>query len=315
MMQEWFNWQPWKGCGVVRLPRVRISLIPPKLRTFMIKRDGKIIRNLNYPQTNNLLAKDTLKIIENKQYTTSTGKVIDLSKEIDFSIKNTLLYNNNTAPYKTNTESITFEVVNETATQSALRLLNAGKENIVILNFASAINPGGGFLMGAVAQEEDLARRSGLYACLKSKPAFYNANNLCDKEQEFYYTNNILYSPNVPFFRDEKYELLEEPYTLSVISAPAPNVSLMSEINESLIFQTLHTRATQILQIAAEHNHKNIILGAWGCGAFGNSAKMVASIFDLLLKTVTPHFEHVCFAVYDKRPDEPIFKTFKNIIV
>lgn len=280
----------------------------------MIKRNGEIIRNLNYPKTNNILAKDTLQIIENKQYIAPSSKIVDLSKEIDFSIKNTLLYNNNTVPYTTNTESIVFEVVNETATQAAVRLLNSGKSNIAILNFASAITPGGGFLMGAIAQEEDLARRSGLYACLKSKPAFYNANNSCDKGQEFYYTNNIIYSPNVPFFRDEKYKLLEEPYTLSVISAPAPNVTLMSNEQESLIFKTLHTRATQILQIAAEQGHKNLILGAWGCGAFGNSAKMVASIFDLLLRIEKPHFEHVCFAVYDKRSDEPIFKTFKKII-
>jgi uncharacterized protein (TIGR02452 family) len=46
-----------------------------------------------------------------------------------------------------------------------------------------------------VAQEEDLARCSGLYSCLQSKPLYYNANILKD---DSLYTDGMIYSPNVP---------------------------------------------------------------------------------------------------------------------
>src|SRR5262249_31953931 len=111
-------------------------------------------------------------------------------------------------------------VTPETTAQAGRRLVNEGAKRVVALNFASAKNPGGGFLGGAKAQEEDLARCSALYATHLTHRDYYDATRA---PPPLLYTDHIIYSPDVPFFRDEKLDLLEEPFSLSIITAPAPN--------------------------------------------------------------------------------------------
>ena len=273
----------------------------------MIKRDGVAVMNAR--TKNVMVAKETLGIVSQGNYKSPNGTLIDLAEAITTSINGTILYKD--TPHSSNIASTaTIEVVNETTALSAKRLLDLGKEDIVALNFASARNQGGGFLAGAIAQEEDLCRCSGLYSCLKRKPVFYNENILCE---DTFYTDNMIYSPEVPFFRDQYNNLLEQPYKFSIISAPAPNVRAMTIVDEKYLRQVLYNRALKILRIARAHQHKVLILGAWGCGAFGNDAEMVANVFLDALVAV-PAFEHVCFAVYDSRPDQILFETFRNTI-
>ncbi|HBR75644.1 MAG TPA: TIGR02452 family protein, partial [Cyanobacteria bacterium UBA11159] len=60
-----------------------------------------------------------------------------------------------------------FEVRNETTLMGGERIALTQKfKKIGVLNFASAKNPGGGFLRGTQAQEESLARSSALYKSL-----------------------------------------------------------------------------------------------------------------------------------------------------
>jgi uncharacterized protein (TIGR02452 family) len=269
---------------------------------------------MNARTKNVSIAKETLQIIKDKQYTNLNGKVIDLSNALDFSISNTIYYPAEYTTYNIPTTKVSInknpiiEVTNETTACAAVRLGLEGKKDIAALNFASARNVGGGFLAGALAQEEDLTRCSGLYACIRSKPMFYNTNILCDNS---YYTDGIVYSPQVPFFRNEHNLFLEEPYNLSIISAPAPNVSSMEEVDEEKLIDTLFYRVKKILNIAVENGHKNIILGAWGCGAFGNDPIIVSEVFMTGLKDL-PYFEHVCFAVYDTSPEQIKYNTFKD---
>lgn len=271
----------------------------------MIKRAG--VEVMNARTKNVAVAKETLAILKKKNYTTLSGKVVDISAALDSAVDGTILYHERpTVPQFTCETKI--EVTNETTAAAGARLVAEGKD-VVVLNFASARNQGGGFLSGAMAQEEELCRASGLYACLKKKPVFYNENILKD---DTLYTDNVIYSPNVPFFRDVHLLFLEEPFTLSVITAPAPNVRAMTEPDEEIIYKTIRNRAQKVLEIAAKHGHKNIVLGAWGCGAFGNDPNMVANIFMDLLKEM-PIFEHVCFAVYDTREPPVLYETFKEV--
>ena len=81
------------------------------------------------------------------------------------------------------------------------------KPDVCCLNFASAKNPGGGFLKGSQAQEESLARASGLYSCLLKAPKYYNENG--KNRKQGLYQDLVIYSPDVPVFRDDNDQLIE----------------------------------------------------------------------------------------------------------
>lgn len=287
----------------------------------MIKKNGEeiivktdsILNSFKFDRKNKnvLIAKETLEICFNKQYTFNNN-IVNIAKSLEAAIDKSVHYLSD-LEFEVKASHIfpTIEVVNETTTAAAVRLLSQGKDNLVALNFAAARNPGGGVLTGASAQEEDLCRASGLYTCIKSKPNYYNNNILCENT---FYTNDIIYSPKVPFFRDENKLLLENPYEFSIITCPAPNlIGLEVEGLNDILTGIFRERIIRILKVAAYHNHKNIILGAWGCGAFCNDPVMVANAFLFALKEV-PRFEYVCFGVYDKREPPHVYQTFKDII-
>jgi uncharacterized protein (TIGR02452 family) len=275
----------------------------------MIKRSG--VEVMNERTKNVTLAKATLEILKQKQYTSLSGNVVDISGALDAAIEGTVYYPEGVTMNFPDQSPIhpQLEVTGETTAIAGARLRASGKD-VVALNFASARNQGGGFLSGALAQEEDLCRCSGLYACIRTKPLFYNTNILCDNN---FYTDGVIYSPKVPFFRDEHYMLLEQPFDLSIISAPAPNVtSMKGVVDEDVLIEKLLTRAIKVLQVAHLHGHKHLVLGAWGCGAFGNNPKLVATVFVEALRIV-PAFETVCFAVYDTRTPPVLYEAFQQI--
>jgi uncharacterized protein (TIGR02452 family) len=176
-----------------------------------------------------------------------------------------------------------------------------GNARVLALNFASAKNPGGGFLGGAKAQEEDLARCSALYTCQLTQPDYYAAHR---QSPSMLYSDHMIYSPDVPFFRDETGALLEEPFLLSVITSPAPNAGEVLRRGGSepeLIVPTLVTRARLLLALAAFRQHRCLVLGAWGCGVFRNDPNDVAEAFAQIHDPAfAGAFDRVVFAVYDR---------------
>lgn len=227
-----------------------------------------------------MVARETLEILEQGLYRNPAGEEVHIAPLLDCAISNSVHYSPdmlnearecremNTRTDEAQSE-LEIEVVNQ-KTLGAARRLSCGesRRSILCLSFASAKNPGGGFLGGSEAQEESLARSSGLYACISQMTEMYEANRACGTSL---YTDNMIYSPGVPVFRDERGELLDSPHLVSIITAPAPNAGAVL-VNEphyiDKIEGTLLGRAEKVLSVAAIHGERNLILGAWGCGVF-----------------------------------------------
>ena len=213
---------------------------------------------------------------------------------------------------------IKFEVVNETTLSAARRLAEADDNaHPLALNFASAKNPGGGLLKGSQAQEESLARASGLYPCIAQMQAMYDANR---RFRSCLYTDNMIYSPGLPVFRDDRDQLLEAPYLVSFVTAPAVNAGVVRRRgteNVARIEDVMRGRIEKVLSLAVIHHHETLILGAWGCGVFKNNPRDVAQwCRDHLTGNglFSRGFKKVVFAVLDRRGGA-VIRPFQNVFL
>jgi uncharacterized protein (TIGR02452 family) len=267
------------------------------------------------------IAQQTVAISERGWYELPSGARVDIGKHVTRAIEGTCLYGpgdfsglglplsaEETAPPK----PPVIEVTGETTSDAARRLVEReGVSGVAALNFASARNAGGGFLRGAKAQEEDLARCSALYACQITQRAYYDENRAFPSPL---YTDHLIYSPDVPFFRDDRLDLLPAPFLVSILTSPAPNAGEARQRGESgaAIRTALHRRAEHVLRVAAHHGHRTLVLGAWGCGVFRNDPEEVAGIFADHL--ASPRFERafarVVFAVYDRSKEQENRRAF-----
>jgi uncharacterized protein (TIGR02452 family) len=266
------------------------------------------------------VAKDTLKIIEQGWYEPPSGRRVDVREAVERAVNGTVLYRPDDFDGLTVTSVAggggpLVEVTGETTAQAARRLVAEERvEHVVALNFASAKNPGGGFLGGAKAQEEDLARCSALYPTLLTQRDYYEANR---DFPSLLYTDHIIYSPDVPFFRDDRLELLEEPFLCSIITAPAPNAGEVLRREPSArpaIRGALRERAGKVLLVTAAQGHRVLVLGAWGCGVFRNDPREVADAFATWLEgeRFAGRFDRVVFGIYSRSTDNVTRRAFEE---
>ncbi len=211
-----------------------------------------------------------------------------------------------------------FEVVDATTFAAARHLVEHEKcGDVLCLNFASAKNPGGGFLNGSQAQEESLARASGLYACISPMRTMYDTNA---RYRSSLYTDHLIHSPRVPVFRDDEDRLLETPWLVSLLTAPAVNAGAVRQNepeNIPRIQETMLRRMEKLLSVAVVCGHTTLVLGAWGCGVFQNDPADVAGWFRYHFvenETFRDAFDRVVFAVLDHSQDAraitPFHKAF-----
>ncbi|MEW1587650.1 TIGR02452 family protein [Micromonospora vinacea] len=255
------------------------------------------------------IARETVAIADSGRYRNGAGDEVAIGEMVRAAVAGTRLHLPDEEPAADNAEpgEGTVEVTNESTLQAARRLAPGA----ACLVFASAKSPGGGFLNGAEAQEESIARSSALYPCLRAAPEFYAYHR---EQRDLRYSDRVIFSPDVPVFRDDEGSLLDQPYTTSFLTAAAPNLgAILGNQPEHVadVPAVLARRARRVLEVAAAHGQRTLVLGAWGCGVFRNDPATVADTLADALREVD-RFDHVVFAIRDNLPGTPVYRTFRE---
>ena len=237
-----------------------------------------------------------------------TKEMEDLYKnEIEDCINETLVYNTNNKFIEKRLNDKQIIILDEIDSVGAIFKYVNINEITAVLNFASYNNPGGNFINGSKAQEECLCHESYLYNVLKGRIGYYKINH--KNKNRSLYTDRALYSPNVRFIRGDKDVFCD------VITCAAPNKTAAQKycnVSDEENSKVLRDRIDFILKIAKDNLVENLILGAGGCGVFGQDPYEVAQIFKELLTTKYKCFDKVIFAIPDKKGENYI--AFKEVL-
>ncbi len=195
----------------------------------------------------------------------------------------------------------------------------SSKSNVAVLNMASALRPGGGFLEGANSQEEFLCARTTLYPSLWD--SYYRLPEVSG-----------IYTPDVLVFRDNLPEAHDLPkkdcFFVDVITssmfrfadARAEGCSCgvsYCDRHRDLVLRKMKA----VLRIAQSKGIEKLVLGAWGCGAHGNPVKEVAKNWRKVIagaqRQRRPNAERwegineIIFAI----PDRTMLREFENAFI
>ncbi len=187
-----------------------------------------------------------------------------------------------------------------------MRLVQNGLRPVA-QNFANGIQPGGGFLNGARAQEEVLCRSSALYATLVDDPMYtYHRGRARPDSSDW-----VIYSPDVPVFRSDDGTEFDRPWLLSFLTSAAPYAPVIGQPESR---ELLRKRINRVLATASAYGYEALVLGAWGCGAFRNDPYSTAIDYRKALETdYRGHFADLVFAVTDWSPERKFLGPFRDV--
>lgn len=262
------------------------------------------------------IARTTLVAIDQGKYEVN-GTVININEAVQNAIAESTLY----SPKRVHHTRDTFKGTNEYTTRvevmncTTLEAAQSIGGHIGVLNFASAKNPGGGFIRGAQSQEESIARSSSLYPAIDQHTEMYSHNRA---HKTYLYSDYMIYTPNVVVFKNDDGDWLEKPYLIDVLTSPAANVgAILSNKPEEMddVERTMIQRIDAMFAVFASRNVKQLVLGAWGCGVFRNDPEKIAAYFHDYLKAGGKYegvFERIVFAVLDRK-DRGIYRAFEKL--
>lgn len=160
------------------------------------------------------------------------------------------------------------QVVNSDSVSALTEWSKVGKT--AVLNMASYKRPGGGVINGARAQEECLFRCSNLGHVISDD--FYPLQD-----------NELLWTKDAIFFKDVNYGYMKD-IQVDVITIAAINLNALGRFQKISNYEKLtKDKIRLMLSMAIKNNIDNIILGAWGCGVFGNKPDKMAKMFKDVL--------------------------------
>ncbi|KAJ5520069.1 hypothetical protein N7463_000522 [Penicillium fimorum] len=255
----------------------------------------------------------------------------------------------------------TIRVINDDTLNVAVRLFEsaqAGRIDLslrnprpIIMNFASHRKPGGGWLNGAMAQEESICYRSSLALSLNSRDyplaldeSIYSPYVLVMRS-DLASGHTLLASPSTPpeilpvisgitiaaLYRPAIRTLVPKDPQRHIRGSPHSHAHSLHRSSPSpspphrhpkKVFardkdrKLTRSKMRQALRIAGTNGHGMLVLGALGCGVYANPPAEVARCWlEVLMETEFRGnwWREVCFAVYDPK-NEGNFATFERVL-
>ena len=253
--------------------------------------------------------RETMKILKKNEYVAPSGKhvVFENTKKplLDTKFYSTKVNNDYDKLYKYNT---IIEVIDMDCLYNAKLLIDEGLHPAV-LNMASFSTPGGGVEKGSAAQEESIFRRSNIALSLYQFHPIGENYNFKQREERYPLDYNYggIYSPGVTVFRkseNDDCELLEEPFTVDVISVSAVKKPALRDGKIApWVCDVIMNKIRQILDIAIANGNDSVVLGAFGCGAYGTPPKEMAELFKKVINSdrYKSAFKVISFAIIDDK--------------
>lgn len=178
------------------------------------------------------------------------------------------------------------------------------QKSVAVLNFASPLLPAAGLNCAYNTQEEVLCRCSTLYPALDCEPFLTQYYKKHRKADNPLFTDDCIFTPDVTVFKDDRQEQLmpqADWFQCHVLTSAAPCLYDVKEkpvrISKGKYDKLLENRCHTLLAVAVHHGVEMVVLGAFGCGAFGNDPEQVAKAFDRALVDYRAYFDMVEFAV------------------
>lgn len=164
---------------------------------------------------------------------------------------------------------------------AASRFSGPNSARVAVLNMASPLRPGGGVLTGASSQEEWLCSRTTLYPSLR---------------EEFYRLPEVgaVYTPDVLVCKMWDAEAADlkpaDQFFVDVITAAMlrlPDVernqdgemAYAEQKDRDMVLRKMRC----VMRILTSRDVNRIVLGAWGCGAYGNPVEEIARAWRRVL--------------------------------
>lgn len=172
---------------------------------------------------------------------------------------------------------------------------------IAILNFASFRHPGGGFITGAMAQEESICHHTNLYDALAAQRAWYDSNERLTNRSLYQNRSILTYDVSIVARGIGKFVRAEEIFQADFLTCASPNAGAAAKkgVPEAEINRAIEQRISYAVELLAGRGYTHVILGAFGCGAFRCNPKVVAEAFRKSVEKSANAFDKVIFAIPD----------------
>ncbi len=208
-----------------------------------------------------------------------------------------------------------YRILNKDTIDLALKLQKEGL-NPCVLNMASIFKPGGGWMTGAPAQEEQLFYRS-TYDLALTDPKKMDVNRRWKYPIP---TTGGIYTPDVFVFRDNEkngYTVWDYPdckyvnfVAVAALKRPLVVNDMLTDFDAKLTKEKIRT----MLRISLIHGHTSVLLSAFGCGAYGNPPKHIAQLFKQVFDEMEfkHQFTDVIFGILKTGKNDNNFEIFSR---